>query len=69
MKVYIVKCRSSSCDNEGEWVVTVFDSEEKARQYIETTCHDFTYNAEEKVWICEKTYVTNQMWYEEWEVE
>lgn len=69
MKVYLVKQRCMDCDSDEVYVIAIFDSEEKAKQYIETTYTAYTYDEEEEVWVYEDTYDTTEVWFEEWEVQ
>ena len=69
MKVYLVMHRHSTYDNDEVTVDRIFDSEEKAKQYIEATYSSFTYDTECDVWLYEDTYTTFRVWFEEWEAQ
>ena len=68
MKVYIVKYLYMDYDDKSITIDRVFDSEEKAKQHIETVYNSYVYRADYDVWEQERTHSMSQVWYEEWEV-
>ena len=68
MKVYLVMYRWADFDNDKTRVDEVFDSEEKAKEYIENTYKSCKYSAKDDAWIHETICGECTVWIDEWEV-
>ena len=69
MKVYLVMYRWADYDNTDSYVVEVFDSEKKAKEYIENTYKSYKYYAKEDLWVYEGVDGECTVWIDEWEVQ
>lgn len=69
MKVYLVFQRIMKIDYDETAIVKIFDSEEKAKQYIEATFKSYDYSSLSETWMYKGVHDVTEVWFEEWEVQ